>query len=491
MPPSLTSISDEAAIVFDNIADRAANLVNPTLRLGVTGLSRAGKTVFISSLVHNLLHGGRLPLFEPQRSGRISNTRLEEQPDDAIPRFQYEDHIRALVKDRVWPDSTRAISELRVTIDYKSASGWNRLFSPGRLSIDIVDYPGEWLLDLPLLGQDFREFSERTATLARTGIRAELARDWLAHSAATVMDAPADEMTARRLAESFTAYLKACKSDERSLSTLPPGRFLMPGDLEGSPALTFAPLPDMPDTPAPKGSLRAMMERRYEAYKTVVVKPFFREHFARLDRQIVLIDALQAINRGPEAVLDLERALADVLACFRPGSNNLLTSLIRRRIDRVLVAATKADHLHHESHDHLQALARRLVERAIHSIGMAGAGIDVMALASVRATREATVHRDGHELPVIVGTPMAGETIGSEHFDGNRKTAVFPGDLPENPEAFFRALDDPAASHHLPELNIVRFRPPMLEETGGGITLSVPHIRLDRAMQFLFGDRLA
>ncbi|MBW8318824.1 MAG: YcjX family protein, partial [Rhizobium sp.] len=42
-----------------------------------------------------------------------------------------------------------------------------------------------------------------------------------------------------------------------------------------------------------------------------------------------------------------------------------------------------------------------------------------------------------------------------------------------------------------PDLDIVRFRPPLIEETGGGITLSVPHIRLDRAMQFLFGDRLA
>ncbi|NKF31741.1 GTP-binding protein YcjX, partial [Pseudomonas sp. BGM005] len=43
----------------------------------------------------------------------------------------------------------------------------------------------------------------------------------------------------------------------------------------------------------------------------------------------------------------------------------------------------------------------------------------------------------------------------------------------------------------LPEVNVVRFRPPHLEETGSGIKLSVPHIRLDRAMQFLFGDRLA
>ena len=491
MPPSLTSFADDARIAFDNLTDRASGLVHPTIRLGVTGLSRSGKTVFISSLVHNLLHGGRLPLFEPVQSGRVSAVRLEEQPDDGVPRFQYEDHIRALVKDRVWPDSTRAISELRVTIDYQSASGWSRMFSPGRLSIDIVDYPGEWLLDLPLLAKDFRTFSEDTLALARTGIRAELSRTWLELTDQADIHAAADEMTARDLASSFAAYLKACKADERSLSTLPPGRFLLPGDLDGSPALTFAPLHLPADGKPEKGSIWAMMERRYEAYKSVVVKPFFREHFARLDRQIVLVDALQAINRGPEAVQDLERALSDVLACFRPGTNSLLSSLLGRRIDRVLVAATKADHLHHESHDRLDALTRRLVERAIHRIGMAGAGIDVMALASVRATREATVKRDGHDLPVIVGTPIEGETIGGERFDGLRKTAIFPGDLPTDPESLFAAIESGDRDIQLPDVNVVRFRPPQLEETGGGIKLSVPHIRLDRAMQFLFGDRLA
>ena len=61
---------------------------------------------------------------------------------------------------------------------------------------------------------------------------------------------PADETTARQLAESFAAYLRACKDDQRALSTLPPGRFLMPGDLEGSPALTFAPLLNLAPTAA-------------------------------------------------------------------------------------------------------------------------------------------------------------------------------------------------------------------------------------------------
>ncbi|MDO9418909.1 YcjX family protein [Pararhizobium sp.] len=491
MPPRLTSLTDDALIAFDNLVDRAANLTHPALRLGVTGLSRSGKTVFISSLVHNLLNGGRLPLFEPVRSGRVSKIRLEPQPDDAIPRFQYEDHIEALVRERIWPDSTRAISQLRITLDYESASGWGRLFSAGRLSIDIVDYPGEWLLDLPLLAQDYRTFSENTVALARSGIRAELSGQWLQLASTLDITADGDEGDARALASAFAAYLKACKSDERSLSTLPPGRFLLPGDMEGSPALTFAPLVDLPPGQAPRGSLWAMMERRFEAYKTHVVKPFFREHFARLDRQIVLVDALQAINRGPEAVIDLERALSDVMRCFNPGTNSWLSSLLSRKVDRVLIAATKADHLHHESHDRLEQITRRLVERAIDNIGMAGAGIEVLALASIRATREATVNHDGAPLPVIVGTPIAGERINGEIFDGNRKTAIFPGDLPANPDSFFEALESHSEDALVPDLNFVRFRPPEIEESAGGLKLAIPHIRLDRAMQFLFGDRLA
>ena len=139
----------------------------------------------------------------------------------------------------------------------------------------------------------------------------------------------------------------------------------MPGDLEGSPALTFAPL-DLPETAAIKpGTLAAMMERRYEAYRAHVVRPFFRDHFARLDRQIVLVDTLAALNAGPAAVTDLRDSAATT--CCRhsaPGRNSLLTSLFSPRIDRVLFAATKADHLHHTSHDRLEAVLGLLVERA-------------------------------------------------------------------------------------------------------------------------------
>ena len=489
---SLTTLTDEARIALDTLSGRATGLFSPSLRLGVTGLSRAGKTVFISAFVHNLIHGGRLPMFEAQKSGRIARAYLQEQPDDAVPRFQYEDHVAALVDQRIWPDSTRAISELRLTIEFESASGWNRLFSQGKLSVDIVDYPGEWLLDLPLLGKSYEEFSREAFELARLPVRADLSEAWRALSDTIKPEGEADEMAARRLAESFSAYLKACKDDERALSTLPPGRFLMPGDLDGSPALTFAPLPGLSTGRARPGSLHAMMERRYEAYKTHVVKPFFREHIARLDRQIVLIDAMQALNAGPGAIADLERAVTEILACFRPGRGNLLTDLFSRRIDRILVAATKADHLHHESHDRLQAIVRRLTERAVARANLSGADVDVLALAAVRATREGTVKQGRDTLPVIIGTPIEGETIGKQRFDGNTETAIFPGDLPERADVVFQ---DFGTNHRQdvddPTIRFVRFRPPRLERTAEGVTLSLPHIRLDRALQFLIGDHLA
>jgi predicted YcjX-like family ATPase len=112
-----------------------------------------------------------------------------------------------------------------------------------------------------------------------------------------------------------------------------------------------------------------------------------------------------------------------------------------------------------------------------------------MAIASIRATREARVKEDGHMLPVIVGTPIAGETINGERFDGVKTTAIFPGDLPEDPDQMFRTLDSDQPD--LPDINFVRFRPPALEGGPGELKLAVPHIRLDRALQFLLGDRLA
>jgi hypothetical protein len=259
----------------------------------------------------------------------------------------------------------------------------------------------------------------------------------------------------------------------------------MPGDLEGSPALTFAPLPLNEGRAIAPRSLAAMMERRYEAYKTYVARPFFRDHFARLDRQIVLVDALRALNSGPAALRDLENALTEVMRSFRAGRASRFASIFRPRVDRILFAATKADHLHHVSHDRLEAILRVLTAKAIARAEGVGAAIDVIALSAVRATREAEMRHGGETLSAIIGTPEAGERVGGHVFDGVAEAAVFPGELPEDPAAAF-AGDSAALPEADADWRFVRFRPPV--KAPGA---PAPHIRLDRALQFLIGDRLA
>jgi predicted YcjX-like family ATPase len=487
MPPGFSDIIEEARLSARALLDYGESFFNPTVRLGVTGLSRAGKTVFITALIHGLTRGGRFPVFEAFASGRIARAQLAPQPDDAVPRFDYENHLRTLIGERRWPNSTVDISELRLVVDYQRHNGADRT-----LTLDIVDYPGEWLLDLPLLDKSYAQWSAESLALSREAPRAHLAAAWHAQLTSLNAAGKADEQATLASAKLFTEYLGACRDERFAMSLLPPGRFLMPGNLAGSPALTFAPLDVPADGIAPEGSLWAMMVRRYEAYKDVVVRPFFRDHFARLDRQIVLVDALAAFNSGPEALHDLEAALSGILDCFRIGRSTILSTLFRPRIDRILFAATKADHLHHLSHDRLEAVLRRAVAKAAARAEATGAEIDVVALAAVRATREATVSRGRDRLPSILGTPAPGESANGEIFDGTTEVATFPGDLPADPESLFngeafRGLSSTEAEKS--DFRFLRFRPPLLERDGSGEP-ALPHIRLDRALQFLIGDRL-
>lgn len=483
----MSVVNDIADLTGDfarSLRGAATDLLYPSLRLGVTGLSRSGKTVFTTSLVHHLM-GGRdnLPAFRAAAEGRIRRARLTHQPDDTVPRFPYESHIRSLVEERRWPGSTTQISELRLDIEYERKGGWRS--GPDNLVLDIVDYPGEWLLDLALIEASYAEWSQKTIAASRRYDRADTAAFWLAHLDELDPAAPADELVAERASDLFKEYLLALHAKPQAVATMPPGRFLMPGDLAGAPALTFAPLAIAPGEPITEGSLAKLMERRFDAYKHHVVRPFFRDHFQRIDRQIVLVDVLSALDAGPAALAELEDALDQVLLAFRTGRNSLLSRIFSPRADRVLFAATKADHIHHTQHDRLEALLRFLVARATRRTEASGARVGSLALASVRATRETTV-RDGFDiLKAVAGMPEAGEHVGDELFDGTGEAVIFPGELPEDASSVIRGAIEPGS------LRFPRFRPP--EMTGGAASRfeDLPHIRLDRALEFLIGDRLS
>lgn len=462
-------VEDVTREVEDAGARLSEAMFDPVIRLGVTGLARAGKTVFITSLVANLLDRGRMAGLEAERAGRIDAAFLRSQPDDTVPRFAYEPHLAALTGPHPqWPESTRAISELRLSFRLRPRGLLGAVQGARRLHLDIVDYPGEWLLDLALLDLSYADWSAQV--LARMADRPQ-AQDYLARLSGIDPNGAHDDAQAGDLAELFAAYLRDARAAGHMDCT--PGRMLLPGDLEGSPVVSLAPLPGQQ---APRGSLGHEMARRFAAYKRKVIRPFFREHFARMDRQVVLIDALGALAAGPEALMDLETAMAGVLSAFRPGRSGRLARLAgRRRVDRILFAATKADHLHHTDHDRLAALMQALTRKARDRADFAGAKTDALALASLRATTEEMRHQDGQEVGFVRGR-LAEDGAGS-----GRVVAYHPGSLPEDPARLLL----PGAEW--PAITPRAFAPaPLTLPPGDG----PPHIRLDRAAQFLLGDKL-
>lgn len=442
----------------------------PVIRLGVTGLARSGKTVFITALIANLLERGRMGQMRGVADGAIRAVYLHPQPDDTLPRFAFEDHLAALTGDAPqWPDNTRGISTLRLSFRVQSG-GLRGLTGARRVHVDIVDYPGEWLLDLALLNMDYAEWSAQVLARAadRPGGAAYLTQ---AHTAQA--DVPFTEGDARALAEGYTAHLAATRA--AGFSDCTPGRFLMPGDMAGSPVLTFAPLPP---GKAPRGSLAREMARRFDAYKARIVRPFFRDHFTRIDRQVVLVDALDAIHAGPRAVEDQRRAMAGLLTAFRPGRNAWLSTLLRgRRVDRILFAATKADHLHHTQHSRLTAIVEAMLRDARARADFSGAITQAMSIAAVRATVEEVVQHQGTALHCVRGTLL----------DTGRQAAFYPGELPDDPMRLLSPAREGAGAWLDADYQIMRFAPALADLTPGD---GLPHIRLDRAAEFLLGDKL-
>jgi hypothetical protein len=170
--------------------------------------------------------------------------------------------------------------------------------------------------------------------------------------------------------------------------------------------------------------------------------------------------------------------MADILGAFSPGRNAWLARLLgQKRVGKVLFAATKADHLHHGQHARLSALVEALLREARDRAAFAGAETTAMSIASLRTTVEDRVPYNGDMLDVVRGRLL----------DGGRQAAQHAGDLPEEPGRLLAPARLGAEDWPLQDYALRDFAPaPLTLRPGDG----PPHIRLDKAAEFLFGDAL-
>jgi len=344
---------------LNKFKQKANDLLNRTLdqhvTLAVTGLSRSGKTAFITSLVNQLVNEGsnsQLSFFNVVHQGRFIAAKRVPQKHLHISRFEYDGAMSAFsLAEPKWPEPTHGISEMRLAVRYKPKDSLLKYASDvATLYVDITDYPGEWLLDLPMLNQTFEEWSKQTSALLSVAPREDVSKAFIDKVNAMDPFETVDEQVLADISQEYTKLLLHFRH-KLGMSVIQPGRFILPGELEDAPILQFFPFTnfDKLDKEAYQNasdeSFIGMLRARYIAYKERVVKVFYKEHFTHFDRQIVLADCLTPLNNGPESFADLKMAMTMIMqsfsmvkaVCFLGYSLRKLTSYYLQPLKRIML----------------------------------------------------------------------------------------------------------------------------------------------------------
>lgn len=445
------------------------------LRLAVTGLSRSGKTAFITSLVDQLLHinvndNAHLSLFAPARQGQIISVKRIEQGDLTVPRFEYDKNRQGLEDTPPrWSPSTRDISEIRLAIRYRKQGLLRHVKETSTFYLDIFDYPGEWLLDLPLLNQTFQQWSQSQAEIYQ-GERAEFATDWRAQVAQLDLSQKADANRLAELSEIYTACLHHCK--EAGMQYIQPGRFVLPNAQQGAPIYQFFPLLDLDETSwanlenSASDSIFHTLKKRYQHYQQKIVKPFYRDYFSRFDRQILLADCLTPLNHSKQAFLEMKRGLEQLFSHFHYGNRSLFNRLFSAKIDKLLFVATKADQITADQIPNLESLMRQLVQEGGRHAEFHGVETAYQAIAAIRATTAVNVKQEGILYKAVRGVRACDKTVVTQ----------FPGTVPS------RLPDDNFWQQH--RFAFDQFEPPQV--IWGS---PLPHLRMDAVLHYLLADQ--
>lgn len=390
------------------------------LRLCVTGLSRAGKTAFITALVHALCIAPRVTEAFPAWGAASARRLVHAKPVppqgavQAIEAFPYEANLAALrAESPHWPEATNSVRAITLELTLERPPGlalgaldWVLRREDTKLRekrrVTILDYPGEWALDLPMLDQDFAAWSQATLTAMARPPRAALAGPALAAINAINPAQPYSDEAARAAHLAFVEFLEAARTQGR-LALLQPGLFLRPEKVGGRAAILaqedfrFFPLPASAKRP-PAGSFAAVLARRYDAYRRDHVRGFFDSlRGPGTTRQVVLFDLLGALSSGQQGYADATAALTQVAQAMRPRMG-VLARFFGGAV-RVLYAATKADYLPPQGRQRLRAHLDMLLG------GLAGneggrEQFRSLALSAIAATRDGT---DAEGRPLVAG----------------------------------------------------------------------------------------
>ncbi|MFW5450822.1 MAG: YcjX family protein [Methylophagaceae bacterium] len=406
-----TSLVSESRRVLNRAFDKQ-------ICIGITGFSGSGKSTFITSLIHQLRYSNEAQIngFLLARDQKIIDIKLSSLPDCDL--FDYDQGINALAGEPPkWPMPTSTISGCVVDIIYKRDSLLNSILGDtSTFRIEIRDYPGEWLLDLPLLEQDYWSWCQDNIEFNNQSNRKQIMGDLLQQLQSVN---PFDVLTEHQinmLFDSYTKFLKQCKQE--GLTFIQPARFLLPDPSQS--AIPFFPLLGLHQydvdslNNADEACIYKVMKRRYQRYISNIVQPFFDGLFNKVDRQIVLIDVLKALSDGKENFEDMLISLTRIMNVYKYGFNRVFNKISSPRVERIIFLASKPDQVLFNQHENLRSLVNDIILYVCPQSVRNAIPIDTEVVCSVRCTKEDNKHLVGvllNDIQHRLSHPQIPETI--------------------------------------------------------------------------------
>ena len=363
-------------------------LWKPDCRIAVTGFTRSGKTVFLTSLISHLLH------HEPERFHLGPNLHIVKPeslpPTKGWSQFPYMENRRFLAGNHAgkpeWPEKTRFPSQYRLEFE---RSDW-RL---SRMRLTLYDLPGERFADCAMYRQGFQRWSlQQIQWLTGLNQQPPELDGFLSLVASDAPPLP----TADQLIFSYKKALAALYRGYHQFIT--PSTFVLSaagenphvadlfagaiaaGDFETIATGRCSGLPEAEFTPLPQhlfgqpGELVGQFEARFQRYQREIVEPLFRT-LARCDAMAVLLDLAHILQGGEGVCDDAETFVKQILNAVQPGrrydqiGRGWLPNrdLRGQSITRVAFAASQIDRFHDQDHARVRHLLSELVRPVFHA----------------------------------------------------------------------------------------------------------------------------
>ena len=336
-------------------------------RFTITGLSRSGKSMLFTSLMTMLKFRSEgkydcLPLLEHLPMELVEHMWVE--PLEGFKLFPVEEHLAALHQGQ-WPSPTEDVYGFKLVVRLKQTGRVKKYLLPYTdIVFEFIDYPGEWLTDLPLLNRTFNQWSDSSWAQQMNRPQRDYAHDWHNMVEEFDFDIAPDETRVASLVGTYRAYLQHAKAN--GITLLQPGSFLLGDNSYDWQTKGFTPLPSSVSSDI-TNPWTVLFTEHFQHFQQQWLKPLQQKTFRQADKQIILIDLFEGLNHSKQHLYQLKETLSHLAETFSYGDDSWMARHVLRQnsISKVAFVAGKADLIPPAHRDALLNLLQQITAGAV------------------------------------------------------------------------------------------------------------------------------